>query len=238
MEIAGNPRRTRGRRYSANFWVTYAPESIRPIISEFGAALIVAAVIGGTVDLFFKDEFARDAFVAAFRYVLPDELKEEVLRIISYKFLCTESRVLIEIEPIPKTELVKISIRTERTVRNITRGSENTPVIFALDNWGFNGHDPKIEECSFDVGNGWEECSDKKHHDDPVIERWKSNVSIRPGETFKIASRGYDVHRENSALRLFHVFPAKNPIVTVRAPPNFIMDALSVCPMKKCTHRK
>jgi hypothetical protein len=80
---------------------------LEQIVREFGSALIVAAVIGGTVDIFFKKEFARDAFVAAFRYVLPTELKEEVLRVISYKFLCTESRMIVQIEPISGTELVR-----------------------------------------------------------------------------------------------------------------------------------
>lgn len=55
---------------------------------DLGPALFTAGVLGLTVDTFLKREFARDVFVAAFRYVLPDELKEEVRRIISYKFLC------------------------------------------------------------------------------------------------------------------------------------------------------
>src|SRR5262249_54505662 len=61
-------------------WASHAAEALCP-------PLFTAGVLGLTVDIFLKREIARDVFVAAFRYVLPDELKEEVRRIINYKFL-------------------------------------------------------------------------------------------------------------------------------------------------------
>jgi len=193
---------------------------LEPIVREFGSALIVAAVIGGTVDLFFKDEFARDAFVAAFRYVLPAELKEEALRIISYKFLSTESRMVVRLEPIPATDLVRVHISLERTVKNISRETEKIWIGFAVDDWGFAGQKSKIEECSFNTGGGWVHCADEKH-DDPVVGKKQDDVEIKSGETYKVVMKGFEIHRDNDALRMFHANPAINPIVELHAPADF-----------------
>lgn len=58
-----------------------------------GIALLTAAFLGISVDRILKIELARDVFQAAFRYVLPPELKDEVARIINYKFVAS-SRVV------------------------------------------------------------------------------------------------------------------------------------------------
>jgi hypothetical protein len=62
-------------------------EPIGAVLRELGLASIVAGILGLFVEPFFKNEFARDAFLAAFRYVLPDEFKEEIERILRYEFI-------------------------------------------------------------------------------------------------------------------------------------------------------
>jgi hypothetical protein len=198
----------------------YTEPWLESVAREFGSALIVAAVIGGTVDLFFKDQFARDAFVASFRYVLPDELKEEVLRIISYKFMCTESRMIVKLEPIIDTELVRVHICMERTIKNISRDAETTDFGFALDEWGFPSQQSEIKECTYDIGDGPTVCP-IENHDDPVIERKATAFEIKSGHAFKLVMKGSEVHRDNDALRGFHRHPAVNPIVEVQIPSNF-----------------
>ena len=84
------------------------------------------------MDTFLKRELARDVFAAAFRYVLPDELKEEVHRIINYKFLCIDSLSVITITALPN-DLVRVGIRHERTFRNITDHTEPFFAGFAVD---------------------------------------------------------------------------------------------------------
>jgi hypothetical protein len=79
--------------------------------------LFTAGILGLTVDIFLKRELARDVFVAAFRYILPDELKEEVQRIISYKFLCIDSTTIVSISA-PSNDIVRVEIKHERTFKN------------------------------------------------------------------------------------------------------------------------
>jgi len=53
------------------------------------------------------------------RYVLPDELKEEVHRIISYKFLCIESTTIVSISslwPAPGSEDTELGVLMELEV--------------------------------------------------------------------------------------------------------------------------
>jgi hypothetical protein len=203
-----------------NFLASYSPTWLEPIVREFGSALIVASVIGATVDLFFKEEFARDVFMAAFRYVLPEELKEEVLRVIGGKFMCTDSRMIVRVEQIPNTDLVKVHIGTDRTIKNISGDRQAISVAFALDDWGFVGQQPNIEECSFDLGDGPQECP-TEGHDDPAIGKRKNDIWIKPGNTIKVVMKGYEIHRENDALRGFHTNPANNPTVQVQIPEGF-----------------
>ena len=84
---------------------------LEPLVKEFGSALIVAAVISGTVDLFFKEEFARNAFVAAFRYVLPLEFRDEVEKIIRHEFIAEKQIWSIKIEEIDEN-IVRVSAAT------------------------------------------------------------------------------------------------------------------------------
>ena len=45
-------------------------EGARFVVSEIGIASLIASLLAGVVEPFFRGEFARDAFLAAFRYVL------------------------------------------------------------------------------------------------------------------------------------------------------------------------
>src|SRR6516225_5306742 len=85
------------------------------------------------------------------RYVLPDELKEEVHRIISYKFLCIESTTIVSISSLPNDDLVRVEIRHERTFKNITGHTEPFVGTFALDEWGLSPSS-EILECRLETG--------------------------------------------------------------------------------------
>ncbi|MFZ0424633.1 MAG: hypothetical protein WAL80_17295 [Xanthobacteraceae bacterium] len=191
-----------------------------PFVKELGPGIFTAGILAALVEPFFRHEFARDAFLAAFRYVMPDELKEEVQRIIGYKFLSTDSRMIVKIEPIPTTDLVRVHLSLERTVKNVSRHTEITSVMFALDEWGFDGQQSKIDECSFDIGNGPEHCGDERH-DDPVVGKRRDNISIQSGQTYKVVMKGSEIHRDNDALRMFHNHAAINPVVELHAPADF-----------------
>lgn len=59
-----------------------------PAIKELGPGIFTAGILALLIEPFFRREFARDAFLAAFRYILPAELKDEVEKILAYNFIC------------------------------------------------------------------------------------------------------------------------------------------------------
>jgi hypothetical protein len=144
--------------------------------------------------------------------------------------------MVVEIEPITDTELVKVHISMERVIENISSSPVDMPIIFALDEWSFAEHKSHIEYCRFDVGNGQEDCTDKDH-DDSVIEKQKL-ISLGAGKKVKTASKGYEIHRDNGTLIGFNVHTAKNPIVTVRAPVGFKLGCSFGVPNENWSHRK
>ena len=62
-------------------------EALSPIVKELGPGIFTAGLLASVAEPFFRGEFARDAFLAAFRYVLPEELEEEVEKIINSNLL-------------------------------------------------------------------------------------------------------------------------------------------------------
>jgi hypothetical protein len=105
---------------AGSIWNELLPwEWVRHLIRDLSVALFVAAFLAMTVDRFFKAAFARDAFYAAFSYVLPSELKQEINRIINYKFLCDKHDTIIKLVPIT-SDLIRLEISTEGTMRNIS----------------------------------------------------------------------------------------------------------------------
>src|SRR6266508_5116135 len=65
---------------------------LQAIAKEVGSGLLIAGILASFVEPFFRKEFARDAFLAAFRHVLPKEFKDEVEKIIRFEFIA-ESQV-------------------------------------------------------------------------------------------------------------------------------------------------
>ena len=195
-------------------WLAHLAEALCP-------PLFIAGVLGLTVDTFLKRELARDVFVAAFRYVLPDELKEEVHRIISYKFLCIESTTIVSISSL-SNDLVRVEIRHERTFTNITGHTEPFSGTFALDEWGFS-QKSEILECGLEIEETKIDADDNPDYaqkKDAIGKKTKS-VNVKSGNMIKSISKGFEVHRPNGELHMQFSYPSVRPKVRVETPPGF-----------------
>jgi hypothetical protein len=70
-------------------------ELARPIVKELRPGVFTAGILAYLVEPFFRREFARDAFLSAFRYVLPTlsafryvlptEFRDEVAKILRFE---------------------------------------------------------------------------------------------------------------------------------------------------------
>ena len=53
---------------------------LQAVVKDLGTGLLIAGILASFVEPFFRKEFARDAFLAAFRRVLPDEFNVVLTR--------------------------------------------------------------------------------------------------------------------------------------------------------------
>jgi hypothetical protein len=58
------------------------------IVPEIGVALVVASILGFTIDRWLKAEIRRDVFLASIGHVLLPEFRDEVSRIVGYVLIC------------------------------------------------------------------------------------------------------------------------------------------------------
>jgi hypothetical protein len=192
-------------------WLSHVAQALCP-------PLFTAGVLGLTVDAFLKREIARDVFVAAFRYVLPDELKDEVKRIIDYKFLCTESLSVVTIVPLPNN-LVRVHISHERTFKNITGHTEPFIATFALDEWGF-ADKSEIEACYLMADGTTTNATENPEYENKkdAIGRKSEPVAVKPGAIIRTVVKGFEIHRDNDQVHMEFGHPSTNPVVRVEAP--------------------
>ncbi len=111
-------------------------QGARFVVGEIGVACLIAGILAGLVEPFFREEFARDAFLAAFRYVLPRELKNEVERILKFNFISDKHVWNIKIEKVDD-DTVCITISYERRIKNITSSDQKCRGFYQVFEWGF-----------------------------------------------------------------------------------------------------
>lgn len=192
------------------------------LLKELSGALFTAAFLGFTVDRAAKIELIRDAFYAAFRYILPPELKEEVARIINYKFLCLKCLVVIKLEPIAGTELVRVRIKVERDIKNITRHTESMPNILSLDDWGHPGQSSEVVLCTLQIDGGnveqGEDTIEEKRTHPYVRQKSTKEIKLPSQSVARATSHGFEIKRNNDELNLYFHAPTVTPEVLVETP--------------------
>src|SRR6516225_4840445 len=57
------------------------------VFKDLGPGIFTAGILASLAEPHFRREFARDAFLAAFRYVLPTEFRDEIEKIIRFEFV-------------------------------------------------------------------------------------------------------------------------------------------------------
>jgi hypothetical protein len=102
----------------------YAGEMAGNIIKELGPGLFTAGILGLLVDPFLRRELARDAFLALFRYVLPNEFKDEVEKILRFEFVAEKQLWTAKIDKINgDDDTVLVTTSFDKTVKNRSKSS-------------------------------------------------------------------------------------------------------------------
>ena len=117
---------------------------------DIGIALFTAALLAFTIDRWFKEDFAKDVFHAVTGWLAPQEFREEVRRVLSYKMVCERHHLKIMITPLGAS-CVRALVTMERTVRNITPDTESVRSMLRIDDWGLNEGRSEINECRMEL---------------------------------------------------------------------------------------
>jgi hypothetical protein len=195
-------------------------EWVQHLVRDLAIALFVAALLAATVDQFFKTEFARDVFYAAFSYVLPDELKQEINRIINYRFLCKKHDMIIKLHPLDD-QFVRLEFRLERTLYNISKNPEQISNSIATDEWGYSERS-EIKECTMQFnGKKYESTTPRTDLGPEAIGIKTETISIKQDEKVTLISVACETKPKNSEFLISFVFPTVNPAVDVHLPTGF-----------------
>ena len=193
---------------------------LQKIAEETGSALMIAAIISLTVDRTLKLELARDVFNAAFQYVLPPELKDEILRIIGYKFVCTRHLWLVQIEKISDRS-VRCTSTLQRTIKNVGHGREKFHLLLHIDDWGYPNEASRILECTAKLEDGTVINAVNRETSDSTIRFEADEIVVRAGVSVTIRSKWTEIRHENDVLYLNSNCPTINPEIEIRASDEF-----------------
>ena len=129
---------------------------IREILAEIGKALIIAAVLGFTVDMALKKNLAGDALETAFGYTLPAELRDCMKWLYGLKWLCISSRLEIKLADGGLEDRLEVTRTYRRTLQNITNNIERINPYTHVGEYFFDNYASEIVLLRYKIGNdGW-----------------------------------------------------------------------------------
>jgi hypothetical protein len=189
-------------------------EPIRNTAKELGPGIFTAGILASLVEPFFRHEFARDAFLAAFRYVLPEEFKEEVEKIIRHEFIAEKQVWKVKIEKIDSGN-VRVTSTYERTFRNKSKARKPVNAWYQVEDYGFPDGPTQVVQCGVEVESQDPLQVSTEKNKGHYKEAKTDDVYLDPGKSAKVWGEAIQYRRANDIY--FETFrtPIKNPEIVV-----------------------
>jgi hypothetical protein len=204
---------------AAAIWGDSLPwEYLRPIAKDLGPAIFTAGILAGLVEPFFRNEFARDAFLAAFRYVLPPEFRDEVEKILRLSFICEKQVWSVTVE-ITKTQPDMVFVTTcfQRKLKNKTSSSQLYRGWYTVPDFKFPAGDSQIIDCQITNDKEtkkFEKAKDNGHY----IEATTEQLDVAPDHTVEVLGKATQYRRTRDSVCETFTTPAVNPEIHVIVP--------------------
>ena len=190
---------------------------------HLGAALMIAALLGATVDLFLRQRLMRDAVEAAFGSMLPPQLREELRSIYEHRLLVSQ-RLDVRLEHYPEKNLVIYHAKVIRVIKNHSEGKR--PVIFSggtAEYFSPHGRS-ELTSCGYSIDG-------KRHNFEPRREPFsvgygsrETEVELQPDQSMEWYFSYKLFVTETGVELLTHPYPVVEAIVTVDTPPSLIAN--------------
>jgi hypothetical protein len=190
--------------------------SLTTIGGEIGVALLTSGILAGLVEPFFRQEFARDAFLAAFRYVLPPEYKDEVGKILRNAFIGERQKWRVQIDRVAEDTVV-VMTSFEKVIANKTSSTQKKSGLFTTFDFNFPQGPSEILQCGIESGhNKVEEFNLEKSKGE--IRATTEEINIGPGESARVWGLARQYRRANDIIYETFTTPAIDPEIEVIIP--------------------
>jgi hypothetical protein len=192
------------------------------IMRDIGIALLIASLLGISVDIFLKRGIAKDAFEGAVGYVLPEKAKEAVHWLAGIDWFAEEFSLTVDLKII-KPDLIRTTIRVRKLMRNITNLSQPIKSFIHVDEWG---REEKSDILGCEIRT---EARGVLETLDPAsIKRKNSSVygstreiRIGAGEAVELLATAVEYKRFNDDLHFALGYAARSPEINVSALADF-----------------
>ena len=188
-------------------------ETIKPFTKELGPAFFIAGVLASFVEPFFRKEFARDAFLASFRYVLAPEFKEEVQKITRFGFLAEKQVWTVQIEKMD-ADTVRVTTTFERTIRNKTKTQQRLNAHVEVEDYKFVAGPTRIIECGVKSDTD-DKVTDEQWERDHYVEAKTDEITLYPEKTARVWGKVVQYRRTNGDVWETFRTPIVNPEIEV-----------------------
>ena len=207
-----------GHEYSKQLWSWFAF-----FVSELGAAISIAGVLGIFVEPFFKTDFGRDVFEAAYRYVLPREFKDEVAKVMRQQLLANSQVWTVKVERVDKdTDTVLVTTSYAKTIENKSNSTVEVGGLYTIPELDFEKGSVQILECSITTEDESETVFNTvmtEHHD--LKAETKRKLKIRPKKKAKIRAKAIQYRKTTDLVFETFLTPALNPVIEAIVPNDF-----------------
>jgi hypothetical protein len=197
-------------------------EGLRFVVAEAGVAALIAGILAGLVEPHFRQEFARDAFLAAFRYVLPNEFKEEVEKIIRFEFIAERQVWTVRVDRIEgDDEVVLVTSSFDKVIKNRTKAPHKKGGYYTIHELSFSKGCSQILDCRIEYDKRVEDEFVVTNPDATELIAKTNELEIQPGHTARICGRATQFRRSDDFVFETFATPAINPEIEVTVPEGF-----------------
>lgn len=192
-----------------------------------GTALLVAALLGASVDQWLKQRLAREAFNAVFGYMLPAELKDELMWIYEQELVCESFALRLTLKRTDDADLVIVHSEWEREFRNVTTHKVKAPLVVAVDEWFHQGRPSRVisVRCTKN-GETHSQTKAMPSSDCIVARELTTEISIKPKACATVIAEAEETKHVSDAWFLNLIYAAANPRVTVDAPEGIVYSVM------------
>jgi len=189
------------------------------LVIGIGSSLIVAFILGITIERVLSQRLAKDAVEAGLGYLILPEAREEMRRIYEQKFMCTQHHSTLTLKGTRFPGYVLVNNHTVRTFKNITGKRQGFRPRVRYREW-FHHDELRSRLIGFGVHIGSEELSDYQIFisANSVQHELKDEIFLEKYQECTFWYEVEEVKRDTDVYYETFTHPTVNPIV------NFAVD--------------